>query len=287
MLELTDITKQYAVQQGALGRRGGTVKAVDGVSLKFAKAETFGLVGESGCGKTTLARILMRLIPASSGKIIFDGQDMTKAKGAILKKFRANVQMVFQDPYASLDPRYSIRRILYEPMPLIAHQLKSQAEREKRIVDLISAVELDPDVLTRYPHELSGGERQRIAIARALVVHPKFLVLDEAVSSLDVIVQDQILRLLTDLQKRFNLTFLFISHNLRVVKRVCRKTAVMYDGRIVELAATEELMESPLHPYTRNLLNAAIHYSSNDTEAFSIQPDHHLKEQKDGHFVLG
>jgi len=262
------------------------VKAVDHVNLSVEQGESLSLVGESGCGKTTLARIIMKLMPMNAGEIIFNGQDVTRCKKDQLKKYRRNVQMVFQDPYNSLDPRFTIRNVIKEGMTLDQGKYKSESAKELRIQELLNAVNLDGDMLSRYPHEFSGGERQRIAIARALVLNPKLLILDEAVSSLDVIIQEQILDLLAELQEQLDLTYLFISHNLKVVKRISQRIAVMYKGKIVELARSEEIFNNPLHPYTKELLLAAVDYKAvNKDKDFEI-PDHgELVDQGNGHYV--
>ncbi len=255
LLQVQDLYKWYPIKGGLLGRTNGFVKAVDGATLNAEKGETLGVVGESGCGKTTLGRTVLRLTRPTRGQILFDGQDITSLKGRRLKPLRRRMQIVFQDPYASLDPRQTVRSALTEPMRI--HGLaKGRAEAEKKALDLISKVGLNPDHLARYPHEFSGGQRQRIAVARALAVSPDFIVLDEPTSSLDVSVQSQILSLLKALQKELDLTYMFISHNLAVVRQVCNRIAVMYLGRVVEMAETESLFRSPKHPYTKALLSS-------------------------------
>jgi oligopeptide transport system ATP-binding protein len=255
LLRADNLYKWFPIRGGVLGRTVGHVRAVDGVSFAVKKGETFGVVGESGCGKTTLGRTLMRLIEPTEGGIVFDGTEISKLKGRRLKPFRRRMQMVFQDPYASLDPRQSVRSALLEPIRLhhIAH---SRREANEYAESLITRVGLSPDHLARFPHEFSGGQRQRIAVAKALAVKPDFIVLDEPTSSLDVSVQSQILNLLRGLQKDLTLTYLFVSHNLAVVRQICHHTAVMYLGRVVEVAPTEVLFERPRHPYTRALLSS-------------------------------
>ncbi|HLQ06865.1 MAG TPA: oligopeptide/dipeptide ABC transporter ATP-binding protein [Nitrososphaerales archaeon] len=256
LVELEDLRKWFPIRSGLLSRTVGYVKAVDGVSFKITNGETMGLVGESGCGKTTLARTLLRLTAPTGGKVLFSGKDMTKAKGKALREYRRMTAVVFQDPYASLDPRQTVKSAITEPMK-IHHLVRGKDEANQRAADLIRLVGLNPDHLSRYPHEFSGGQRQRIAIARALAVSPEFLVLDEPTSSLDVSVQAQILNLLKALQKDLKLTYLFISHNLSVIRYMCHRTAVMYLGRVVEVADTARIYQSPKHPYTHALLNSA------------------------------
>jgi oligopeptide transport system ATP-binding protein len=254
-LRVEDVFTWFPIRGGILGRTQDYVKAVDGVTLEVRKGETLGIVGESGCGKTTLARTVLRLVEPTRGSILFEGTDLCKLKGRKLKPYRRKMQMVSQDPYASLDPRQNVRSALTEPMHI--HGIVSgKEEAEKRAAELIRVVGLNPDHLSRFPHEFSGGQRQRIAVARALAVDPEFLVLDEPTSSLDVSVQAQILNLLKDLQKEFGLTYLFISHNLAVVRQMCSRTGVMYLGRVVEVGPTEGLFGRPRHPYTEALLSS-------------------------------
>ena len=254
ILETNGLTKWYPIRGGALSEKM-YLRAVDGVTLSVRKGETLGLVGESGCGKTTFGRTIMRLTEPSGGSIVFDGEEISKLHGRGLKHVRRRMQMVFQDPYASLDPRQSVRSTLLEPIR-IHNVVSSKAEAERLAEDLIERVGLNQDHLSRFPHEFSGCQRQRITIAAALAVKPTFMVLDEPTSSLDVSVQAQILRLLRKLQEEFELTYLFISHNMAVIRQVCDRTAVMYLGRIVELAGTKNLFENPKHPYTKALLTS-------------------------------
>ena len=254
-LKTDNLFKYFPIRSGMLSRTRSFVKAVDGVSLGVRRGETFGLVGESGCGKTTLGRTIMRLTDPSRGSITLEGEEISRVKGRMLKMVRRRMQMVFQDPYASLDPRQSVRSALIEPMK-IHHTASSKSEMNRNAEELIQQVGLNPDHLARFPHEFSGGQRQRIAIAIALAVKPTFIVLDEPTSSLDVSVQAQILKLLRDIQKDMGLTFVFISHNLAVIRQMCARTAVMYLDRIVELADTQKLFENPKHPYTHALLTS-------------------------------
>ena len=255
LLRTENLYKWFPRRSGIFSRTVEHLKAVDGVSIDIQRGETLGLVGESGCGKTTLGRTIMRLTDPSNGSINFDGVDITKLKGRQLKPFRRKMQMVFQDPYASLDPRQNVRSALLEPMRL-HHIASSKMEANKLAEEVIKKVGLNSDHLARFPHEFSGGQRQRIAIALALVVQPSFIVLDEPTSSLDVSVQSQILKLLRNLQKDLDLTYIFISHNLAVIRQMCNRAAVMYLGRVVELAPIERLFENPKYPYTKALLSS-------------------------------
>lgn len=287
-LELINIVKKYPVKKGSWGQTKSFVYAVNDVTLSINKGENLALVGESGCGKTTLARVLLKLIQFDSGAITFSGEEITKNNPKKNRILRKNMQMVFQDPFSSLDPRFTVRRIMKEAMTLEIGKYKTEQEKEKRIAELLIAVGLKEEMLNRYPHEFSGGERQRIAIARALVLNPKLLVLDEAVSSLDVLIQEQIIELLMDIQKRFDLTYLFITHNLKVARKICHRCAVMYKGRIVEMAPIDELFNNPLHPYTKELLSAALEYKSTlGSEGIEIDSKADLIDQGNGHFVLG
>ena len=253
LVEAREIFKWFPIKGGLFSRTVANVKAVDGVSLTVRRGETMGLVGESGSGKTTMARVIMKLTPSTKGQIIFGGSDITKLKGRSIQPFRRKMQMVFQDPYASLDPRQSIRSTLTEPMK-IHHVSADKKEANAAVERLIEVVGLSQDHLSRFPHEFSGGQRQRIAIARALAVNPEFMLLDEPTSSLDVSVQAQILNLLKNLQNKFELTYLFISHNLSVIRHMCDRVAVMYLGRIVEIGDMKAIYENPKHPYTFALL---------------------------------
>lgn len=287
LLELKNIRKSFPVKGGFLSRPQSFVRAVDGVDLTLIPGENLGLVGESGCGKTTLGRVIVKLTAPESGNILFDGKDITSMPGRQFREYRKKMQMVFQDPYSSLDPRFTAYRILEEAMTLEWRTYPTPAKRRERAAQLLKAVGLNPEMMERFPHEFSGGERQRIAIARALVLNPKLLILDEAVSSLDVLIQKQILDLLDGLQKEFQVTYLFISHNLRVVARISRRIAVMYQGRIVESAPTRELLNTPLHPYTKELLAAAVDYKASAREkAITIDSSARLADKGNGHWVL-
>ncbi|MEW5423467.1 ABC transporter ATP-binding protein [Amorphus sp. 3PC139-8] len=233
---------------------GGTLKAVDGVSFAVEAGETVGLVGESGCGKSTLGKAILRLAPATSGDIRFDGTSISSVEGAALKPFRQRLQMVFQDPFGSLNPRQTVGEILIGPLNV--HGIGSRRTRTERVADILRSVGLPEDARFRYPHEFSGGQRQRIGIARALILQPELVVCDEAVSALDVSVQAQILNILSDLKQRLNLSYVFISHDLAVVRYFCDRILVMYLGRIVESASSEALWDAPRHPYTRGLIAA-------------------------------
>ncbi len=254
LLEVRNLKKYFPITRGIFSRTVGQVKAVDGVSLTIQKGETLGLVGESGCGKTTAGRTILRLIEPTEGQVRFNGVDVLTLKRKGLRAMRHQIQIIFQDPYGSLNPRMTIGGMLTEALKI--HKLANGNDRHNRVADLLETVGLRPDYARRYPHEFSGGQRQRIGIARALAVNPRFIVADEPVSALDVSIQAQIINLLQDLQARFGLTYLFVAHDLSVVKHISNRVAVMYLGRIVEIADSQTLYANPQHPYTRALLSA-------------------------------
>ena len=255
LLEVTGLKKYYPVRGGLIGDRSGeVVKAVDGVSFSISRGETFGLVGESGCGKSTTGRCILRLIEPTEGRVRFEGSDLQRLRGEELRRLRKRMQIIFQDPYSSLNPRMRVGEIIEEP--LIIHRQGSRGARRDRVAELLRLVGLTPEHARRYPHEFSGGQRQRIGIARALALNPSFIVCDEPVSALDVSVQAQIVNLLQDLQQQLGLTYLFISHGLAVVEHISSRVGIMYRGRLVELASSSEIFNNPLHSYTRTLLSA-------------------------------
>ncbi|MFP9127371.1 ABC transporter ATP-binding protein [Niallia sp. BSM11] len=254
LLEVKNLKTYYPIKGGFLQRKVADVKAVDDISFEINKGETLGLVGESGCGKSTAGRTILRLLEPTDGKIIFDGKDITKVKGATLRKIRQDFQMVFQDPYASLNPTMMVGDLISEPIR--NYYRKDGKALKQEILELLMKVGLPEDAYYKYPHEFSGGQRQRVGIARALALRPKLIIADEPVSALDVSVQSQVLNLLKSLQKEFDLTFLFIAHDLSVVKHMSDRIGVMYLGGLVEISAKESLYEEPLHPYTQALISA-------------------------------
>ncbi len=255
LLSVRDLQKYFPIKRGLMQSTKGYVRAVDGVSFDVSPGETFGLVGESGCGKSTTGRSILRLIEPTGGQVFFGGKDIRKLGRSSMRKMRQEMQIVFQDPYGSLNPRYTIKQTLEEP--LIIHGMeRSSAARTKKIAELLETVGLSPSRMNRYPHEFSGGQRQRIGIARALAVNPKLIIADEPVSALDVSVQSQVLNLLDDLQKQLNLAYVFIAHDLSVVKHISDRIGVMYLGKIVELSDADDLYAEPLHPYSQALLSA-------------------------------
>lgn len=246
--------KKYFWGGGGLSKKKEAVRAVDDVTFYVKKGEVLGLVGESGCGKTTCGKTILRLVEPTGGSIYFDGHDITHLKGKEIMKFRRKMMIIYQDPFGSLDPRMTIGATIAEPM--VVHHLVSKEEKEDKVTELMGKVGLTPDQINRYPHEFSGGQRQRIGIARALATNPEFIVADEPVSALDVSIQAQIINLLKDLQAEFGLTLLFIAHDLSVIKHICDRVAVMYLGKIIEIASRKELFDNPKHPYTKALLSA-------------------------------
>lgn len=250
ILEVKDLKKYFPVK----GKKGISVKAVDGVNFGIKQGETFGLVGESGCGKSTVARLIIKLYNETGGQILFNGNDITKLPKSEMKKFRRDIQMVFQDPYASLNPRMTVERTLIDPLNI--HGIGTPEERKNKVLELLEVVGLDKRYAKRYPHEFSGGQRQRIGIARALALNPKFIILDEAVSALDVSIQSQIINLLQELQQKYKLTYFFISHDLSVIEYMCSTIGVMYLGKIVEIGTKDDIFRNQKHPYTQALLSA-------------------------------
>ena len=294
VLQVRDLTKTYAARGRLLARRGAGNRAVQGVSFAIARGETLGLVGESGSGKSTIGRAILMLDPPSSGSVIFEGDNLTALSTSELRARRRRMQPVFQDPYASLNPRMRIGRFIAEPL-VIHGMMANRAARADYVVDLLRRVGLDASFMERYPHQLSGGQRQRVCIARALALKPIFIVADEPISSLDVSIQAQVVNLLMDLQEQLNLTFLMISHDLAIVRYICHRVAVLYRGRIVETAPTEELFRNPLHPYTRVLLAAIplpdpVREKARPHQLFDPnfdygEPDSRLVEVSPGHWL--
>jgi len=255
LVQVRNLVKYFPITQGiVIQRHIGDVKAVDGISFNIYRGETLGLVGESGCGKSTAGRTILQLYRPTAGEVIFDGQNLVEMRGEKLRRMRRRMQMIFQDPYASLNPRMTVGNIIGEPLDV--HNIMQPRERRERVQELLRIVGLNPYFINRYPHEFSGGQRQRIGVARALAVQPDFIVCDEPISALDVSIQAQIINLLEELQAQFHLTYLFIAHDLSVVRHISNRVAVMYLGKIVELTDRDSLYNNPLHPYTQALLSA-------------------------------
>ncbi|MED1794882.1 ABC transporter ATP-binding protein [Brevibacillus nitrificans] len=271
LLEVCGLKKHYPIKKGVFSSTVGTVKAVDGVSFSIQRGETLGIVGESGCGKSTTARLVIRLLQETEGSIRFGGKELTSLSPNELRAVRRDMQMIFQDPYASLHPRWTIERTLLEPM--LVYGIGSQGEQRDRVLELLDNVGLNRSYAKRYPHEFSGGQRQRIGIARALVLQPKLIIADEPVSALDISIQAQVINLLQDLQEQYKLTYMFISHDLSVVRHISDRVAVMYLGRIVELAEKEKLFETPLHPYTQALMSAVPEVAGDKKERIILRGD--------------
>jgi ABC-type oligopeptide transport system ATPase subunit len=288
LVEVRSLVKHFT-RGGGLFQPKTTVRAVDDVTFSIDAGETFGLVGESGSGKSTTGRAMLRLVEPTSGEVRFQGEDVLAFSRARMRAARRDMQMVFQDPYSSLNPRMRAVDIVLEP--LVIHRLGTKAERRDKVADLFRLVGLDPAHLTRYPHEFSGGQRQRIGLARALALEPKFIIADEPVSALDVSIQAQVINLLMDLQGRLQLTYLFIAHDLRLVRHICTRVAVMYLGRIVEMGATEQLFADPRHPYTRALLSAVPVLDPDaprtrvELDPASFDRDAPLRDIGDGYFA--
>lgn len=254
ILKVNDLYKHFPIKEGIFSRVVNHVKAIDGVSFEVKRGETLGIVGESGCGKSTTGRAILRLIEATKGEVIFNGKNIYDISSDDLRKLRKEMQIVFQDPFASLNPRMKVGELIEEPLKL--HGIGTKEERINKVNKIINVVGLNEYHLKKYPHEFSGGQRQRICIARALILNPKFIICDEPVSALDVSIQSQIINLLKDLQKEFDLTYMFISHDLSVVKHISDRVGVMYLGKMVELAPVDEIFNNPKHPYTKALLSA-------------------------------
>lgn len=254
LIEVRNLKKHFPIRRGVLQRQVGAVQAVDGITFDIVKGETLGLVGESGCGKSTAGRTILQLISPTGGEVYFGGQDLTKLGRSEMRKRRRHMQMIFQDPYSSLNPRMTVGNIIGEP--LLIHNVGNAANRKERVQELLKLVGLNPYFVNRYPHEFSGGQRQRIGVARALATNPSFIVADEPISALDVSIQAQVVNLLDDLKSEMGLTYLFIAHDLSMVRYISDRVAVMYLGRIVELSKRDEVYDHPLHPYTQALLSA-------------------------------
>jgi len=255
LVKVENLTKHFPITRGIIFQKQvGAVQAVDNVSFEIREGETLGLVGESGCGKSTTGRTILQLHLATSGKVFYDGENLTEVNDDKMRKYRRDLQIIFQDPYASLNPRMTVGSIIAEPLEV--HGIGTKKERRERVKELLALVGLNPYFINRYPHEFSGGQRQRIGVARALALNPKFIVCDEPIAALDVSIQAQVVNLLEDLQEKFGLTYLFIAHDLSMVRHIADRTAVMYLGKIVELAERDELYGKPLHPYAQALLSA-------------------------------
>lgn len=254
LLEIKGLRKHFNIKNSIFEKKRKILKAVDGISLEIRKGETLGLVGESGCGKTSLGRTIVKLYEPTSGDIIYDGKNLTNLNFQEMKNFRRKIQMIFQDPYASLNPRQTIGDIIKEPMEI--HNLYDKSERDKKVLEILELVGLNNTHMSRYPHEFSGGQRQRVGIARALACNPEFIVCDEPISALDVSIQAQIINTLEELQEKLGLTYLFIAHDLSMVKHISDRVGIMYLGKLVELAESDTVYETPLHPYTEALLSA-------------------------------
>ncbi len=273
LLNLENLYVHFPIKAGLFGRAVGYIRAVDGISLTIQPGQTMGLVGESGCGKTTLAKSIIRLVPAKSGRVVFEGVDVLKANSAKLSQIRRQIGLIFQDSFGSLNPRMSVGNMIGEPLKV--HKGMKGNKLHEQVAELLAKVGLSADYMNRYPHEFSGGQRQRIATARALAAGPKLLICDEPVSALDVSVQAQVLNLLKDLQEEFGLTYLFIAHDLAVVEFFCDVVAVVYRGRIVEQAAAKELCGNPLHPYTRTLISAVPRAGAPRKRSIALRPGIH------------
>ncbi|MEM7331380.1 MAG: ATP-binding cassette domain-containing protein [Chloroflexota bacterium] len=292
LIQVRNLKKYFPIKKGIIQREVGAIKAVDDISFDIYRGETLGLVGESGSGKSTTGRAIIQLHRPTAGNVIFDGVDVTQLRGNNLKEARKRMQMIFQDPYSSLDPRMPVGNIISEALEI--HKIgENSTERLEIVQELLVRVGLNPKFVRRYPHEFSGGQRQRIGIARALAINPEFIVADEPISALDVSIQAQVVNLLQDLQEEFNITYLFIAHDLSMIRNVCKRVAVMFKGRIVELADTDELYQNPLHPYTQVLLSAVpipdpdiekkrerlimdpnFNYGEMDSEMTEVSPGH-------------